>query len=171
MKLKSLYRARRSSQAGITIGEIIIFILIASISYLALIKVFDFAHAKSMEGEVRTVMTNLALDGMEIIRSKRFDENTLPPWSASLGPDVGEVGAAQFDDVDDYQGLVETNLNGFTGYTRQNRVFYVDRSNNIEDSVGTITDIKRIIVKVSMPGYSSVEITSIVSSRYNVLSY
>ncbi|MCF7800890.1 MAG: hypothetical protein K9N34_02605 [Candidatus Marinimicrobia bacterium] len=171
MTRKPLYRKRKSSQAGITIGEIIIFILIASISYLALIKVFDFAHAKSMEGEVRTTMTNLALDGMEIIRSKRFDENTIPPWSSSLGPDVGEAGYAQYDDVDDFQGLVENGVNGYSGYSRHTRVFYIDRSNNIEDSVGIVTDMKRIIVKVSLPGYSPVDITSIVSSRYNVLSY
>lgn len=171
MKRARINKQKWSSQAGLTIGEIIIFILIAAISYLTLIQVFTFANARGMTGEVRTVMTNLAVERMEIVRSKRFDENLTPPWSGSLGSDAGETGESQFDDADDYQGLQETAVNGFTGYTRRTRVFYIDRLNNVQDSVGVVTDMKRIIVKVSTPGEAPVEITSIMSSRYNVLSY
>ena len=164
-------KQRWSSQTGLTIGEIIVFILIASISYITLIQVFTFADSKAVEGEVRTVMTNLALERMEIIRSKKFDENDSPSWSSTLGPDAGESTEAQFDDADDYQGFVETAMNGYTGYTRKTRVFYIDRTNNIQDSVGVRTDMKRIIVSVSTPGYDPLQITSLMSSRYNVLSY
>ena len=162
---------RWRSQAGLTIGEIIVFILIAGISYITLIQIFTFADEKGMEGEVRTIMTNLALERMEIVRSKNYDEKDAPPWSSSLGPDTGESTEAQFDDADDFQGYTETGMNGFTGYTRKTRVFYVDRTVNVEDSVGTATDIKRIIVTVYLPGYDPITLNSIISSRYNVLSY
>lgn len=171
MKILSLQRSRYASQKGLTIGEIVVFILIAAISYLTLIQVFNFANEKAMEGEIRTVMTNLALNRMEIVRSKKFDENNSPAWSSTLGPDAGESTETQYDDADDYQGLVETAMNGYTGYTRKTRVFYINRSNNIQDSVGVITDMKRIIVTVRTPGYDPLQITSIMSSRYNVMAY
>ncbi|HCW77057.1 MAG TPA: hypothetical protein DHU63_11045 [Candidatus Marinimicrobia bacterium] len=171
MKLLSLNPGRLGSQKGLTIGEIVVFILIAAISYLTLIKVFDFANAKALESEMRTVMTNLALNRMEIIRSKSFDENSTPTWSTSLGPDAGESTESLFDDIDDYDGLVETNVDGYTGFTRRCRVFYINRTVNVEDSVGVVTDLKRIVVTVYSSSDQPVEVNSLMSSRYNVLSY
>lgn len=159
---------KRSSQSGLTIGEVVVFILIAAISYLTLMKVFVYANEKATESEARTVMTNLALNRMEIIRSKWYDEKATPNWSSTLGPDAGETSEAQYDDVDDFKGMVETSMDGYTGYTRTTRVFYVDREGNVADSTGSITHLKRIIVKVSNPVFSPVEITSLVSSRFGV---
>jgi len=166
--LKSRWPA---AQSGLTLAEIIMFILIAGISYVTLIQVFSFAQAKSMEGEARTVMTSLAIERMEIVRSKRYDEHTTPGWSSTLGPDSGELTEAQFDDCDDYQNYIETTMHGYTGYTRRTRAFYINRSNNVSDSVGTITHLKRVIVAVSHPQFGAVTVSSLMASRYGVQEY
>ena len=160
-----IHKSRQNQ--GISIAELIMFILIASIAYIALMQIFTFAAEKSAQSEVRTNIVTLLVKQMETIRSKRFDEKINPSWTAtaSLGPDAGETSTSLYDDCDDYAGLVETNIPGFASYTRYTRVFYVNPSVSSNDSVGNVSYVKRIIVKVSQPDYGSLSLTSILSSR------
>lgn len=157
-------RISKSNQ-GITISEIVIFIVIAGIAYLALMRVFIFANELSMRNEVQTTMIQMLMDRMEIIKSKRFDEKLYPSWSTTLGPDTGELTEADFDDCDDFQHYLESNIPGYGGYERYTRVFYVNPAININDSIPNVMFMKKIIVRVTHSDYGSLEMSALMASR------
>ncbi|MCF7797712.1 MAG: hypothetical protein K9N11_06605 [Lentisphaeria bacterium] len=156
---------KSKTNQGITISELVIFIVIAGIAYLALMRVFIFANELSMKNEVQTTMIQLLLDRLEIVKSKRFDEKLYPSWSTTLGPDTGELAEADFDDCDDYQHYLETNIPGHEGYQRYTRVFYVNPAISINDSIPNVMFMKKIIVRVSHPDYGNLDMSSLIASR------
>jgi MSHA pilin protein MshD len=89
----------------------------------------------------------------EILQTQYVDPGVLPVF----GPEVGEV-RANYDDVDDYNGLSEsppvnrdgTAIPGFTGWKRAVQVFWADPTS---PSTTTVTDtgLKRVVVTVTSP--------------------
>jgi len=92
----------------------------------------------------------------EEIRSRRFDENTIPPWSAALGGDGGET-RGTWDDIDDYDGLNEP-VPGFSAYAQSVNVQYAPANNPNGASLVT-TDYKRIRATVTPPRGVPITIT------------
>lgn len=131
-----------------------------------------------------TVITGTAIAQAEIeqVTTKRFDQNLPPPLTTDtvsaltspedLGPDPGENPdhASTFNDIDDYNGYVDSvNTPRFGYYTRRCSVYYVTETDP-NGNAGTRTFIKRIDVTVyspymNTPGHE-ITLSKLVSYRY-----
>lgn len=107
---------RLAVQSGLTLIEMVVTIVILAIALIAISSMISGGIARSSDTTLELRSAALAQSYLDEILGKRFDENSaprgIPPCrsnctlSASFGPDAGET-RAQFDDVDDYDGLDE----------------------------------------------------------------
>lgn len=107
----------RHQQAGVTLIELVAVIVILAISLAGVTAAISSAMSRSSDVMLETRAVALAQSYLDEILSRRFDENSaprgIPPCRANctdevnFGPDGGEIGRADFDDVDDYHGLDE----------------------------------------------------------------
>jgi MSHA pilin protein MshD len=105
----------RRTQLGLTLIEMVLTIVILAISLITVSSIISSGVGRSADTTVELRSAALAQSYLDEILGKRFDENShprgIPPCRsnctlfASFGPD-GET-RAQFDDVDDYDGLDE----------------------------------------------------------------
>jgi len=115
---------------GFTLVEVVVIILILGIAIPVLLNMFAETSRKVIYGEASIQALFYAQELMEIIKSKRFDENISPPWTSSayLGTDSGEDphNSSTFDDVDDFVNCTDPSIiRPQQGYTRSVRVDYV----------------------------------------------
>lgn len=102
-------------QKGLTLIEMVITIVILAISLAAISAMLSSGVGRSSDTTLEIRSAALAQSYLDEILSKRFDENShprgIPPCRANcttfanFGPDSGENGRADYDDVDDYHGL------------------------------------------------------------------
>jgi type II secretory pathway pseudopilin PulG len=153
--------SRSRAQGGFTFVEILITLVFLSIAMLATTSQFPLGLKVSQSAEDLTLATNLAQELMEEIRSLRWEDPQLP--GGVLGPEIGqgEWSRLDFDDIDDYDGLVESPPNDLDGnplngqggranlarYERDVTVTYADPTTLA--AVGSATALKRIEVGVS----------------------
>lgn len=111
------------------------------------------------ESEAILTATSLAQSLLEEVRTRSFDQQTLPPNRVSnpsylttggnLGTEAGEVSTGDFDDVDDYNEfgriVATSRLGDFKGEVE---VYYV-QSGNLLDALNYQTYLKRIDVRVA----------------------
>jgi len=106
-------------KSGFTLVELVITIVLTGIVILMFFGVYTSAQLKSVSPVFQVKSAELAQGILEEISLKRFDENSplgnslrcdqpsQPICSNTLGIDVGES-RSSFDDVDDYNGLIES---------------------------------------------------------------
>jgi len=102
-------------ERGITLVEMVITIMVLAIALISITAAISGGIGRSGDTLVETRAVALAQSYLDEIFGKRFDENShprgIPPCrdncSDTLGPDAGETQRYHFDDVDDYDGLVE----------------------------------------------------------------
>jgi competence protein ComGC len=164
MKLKT-----KNTSRGFTLTELVVFIIVSGIVFIPFLLILTNLNERSTHTDMRTTMTNLAMERMDIIRSKAFDQNAEAPYTApaNLGPDIGEEGLSDYNDCDDFKGLIETGatLSDFPNFTRTSDVHYADTSGGEIVDVLTETKLKRIVVTVSHAEYIDVEVHSLMSAR------
>jgi type II secretory pathway pseudopilin PulG len=155
----------KNSVSGFALTELIVGILVMGIAFATFLTIHAQQRARIISVEAMLRGTEIANSLMGIIRAHNFDENTVPPWSGTLGPE--ESSAGFYDDVDDYQAHDwSTELAGMPGYTATSRVFYVNPNNNWLDSVGTATDFKRLIISVNHAALKSpIVLSSLITPR------
>lgn len=108
-------------QAGVTLVELVISIIILSIAMIALMNAFSLSMGSSADPLWRNKTLKLAQLYLDEILAKNYDHATpvggLPfvasPSCASLGPD-GET-RAEYNDVDDYHDPVAKAPSSLTG--------------------------------------------------------
>jgi len=137
---------RQGKLKGVTLIELIWVIVIMGVALPVLLRMWADVAWRGVRSEAIADATFYAQELMEEIKSKRFDENITPPWSATLGPNSGESGRASFDDVDDFNGYSDTPA---TGYTRTVAVNYAALSGSTWTVSGTSTDFKQITVVIN----------------------
>lgn len=121
-------RVRAVRQAGLSLVELVMFILIVSVGVAGILAVFNVSTRSSADPQIRKQMMAIAESLLEEVSLKPFsfcdpddlnaaltattssgctggsnganDESRLP-----LGPEAGEAGRADFDNVSDYNGL------------------------------------------------------------------
>ncbi len=148
-------------QDGFSLLDIILGIIFLSVAFIA--SLVTIRNLQSQENRMEAIIrgSTMANDIMEVIRAHAFDENAVAPWSDPPGPEEGVF--ADYDDIDDYIGY-SFSYPGYFGFSGLTRVFYVDPNINLMDSVGTVTDYKRIIVTVNHPELQTpVNVTSLMS--------
>ena len=99
-------------QAGVTLVELVIPIVIISIALVAVLNSFGFLVSQSADPLWRNKSLKLAQLYLDEILARSYDDSTpvggVPavssPSCASLGPESGET-RATFNDVDDYDGV------------------------------------------------------------------
>jgi MSHA pilin protein MshD len=106
----------KQQQRGLTLIEMVVTIVILAISLVAISSILSSGVGRSSDTTLELRSAALAQSYLDEILGKRFDENShprgIPPCRSnctligSFGPDGGET-RAQFDDVDDYDGLDE----------------------------------------------------------------
>ncbi len=101
-------------QAGVTLVELVISIIILSIAMIALMNAFSLSMSTSADPLWRNKTLKLAQLYLDEILAKNYDHTTpvggvpyvASPSCASLGPDGSET-RATYNDVDDYHGISE----------------------------------------------------------------
>ena len=141
-------------QSGVSFIELLIVIVLLSLAFGALMKVFTTSTDITAEAEIRTIQATLANDSMNKIRSKRFDEHFTEEWSTTLGPE--EILSSDYDDVDDFDGFSEPAVSGFPHYSRSASVTYVDVGQGLKTLVTGPTDYKLVTVAVGHKTLSSI---------------
>ena len=154
-------------QCGFTLVEAIVSMLIIAVAALAMTAALSGAFSSSSDSLLYTKTIQLAQAYTEEIQGRRYDENTplggLPPCSSG-GPACGAIGAegesrADFDDVDDYDGLSETPprnsldqpMTEFAGFRVDVSVAYANAAQVAAWSLDAATDAKIITVTVTTP--------------------
>jgi len=112
MRTLCLDKKNKCSQKGVTLIELVICIVILSISMVAVMKSFSVSIGHSADPMWRNKTLKLAQLYLDEILAQKYDDATpiggSPPVSTpvctGLGEESGEV-RATYDDVDDYNGL------------------------------------------------------------------
>jgi hypothetical protein len=161
-------RAARERSRGVSLAETIVSVAIMAIVFVAALRTLE-ATLRSQQtihdGQMASFLTQ---DLLGEIMTQRY----LEPFEAVVfGREVSEQGGprAQFDDVDDYHGWVESPpvdqngapLEGYTGWSREVEVTWVDPS-DLNSPSGTDKGLKRIVVTALFDGQ---EVASAVATR------
>lgn len=153
---------------GFTLVELVVTMLVISIAVLGIGQALSFAFARQSDGLWQAKAVALAESYIEEIGARRYDETTpvggVPPCSpaAVACSSIGGEGEprAQFDDVDDYDGLdeqppLDADGNPRTDYRRyrvQVSVAYLDSDQVSAFGLDDTTDAKLVTVQVTPPG-------------------
>ncbi|MBU4444686.1 type II secretion system GspH family protein [bacterium] len=151
--------------SGFSLVELIVSLVVLALVYMVMLRVFSGQKSIGAKSEIYTKAIFLGSGFTHNIISKQFDENLEPPWTStsSLGLELYD---AAHDDVDDFAGYINISIPGFPGFAQKVRVFYVQPNGNLDDSVYTSTDMKKVIVTVSHSGIEPVVLETVVSSHY-----
>lgn len=139
--------------SGISMIELVIFILVMSITFIGVMTVFTKTQRYSADSMIKIKTVELTQSLMDEILLKAYDENTpiggdcvdnmadtrCTPASkldasAGFGADLGEPARTFFDDVDDYHDLAYCGSNGTADASCDPCVPLIDeQGNNIAD--------------------------------------
>ncbi|MDH3640890.1 MAG: prepilin-type N-terminal cleavage/methylation domain-containing protein [Gammaproteobacteria bacterium] len=156
--------------SGFTLVELILTMMLISIAVLGITYALSFAFTHQSDGLWQAKSVALAESYIEEIMARRYDEVTplggVPPCApatvacSAIGLD-GEV-RAEFDDVDDYDGIDDlppVDVNGnpraeYAGFRVQVSVAYADVAQVAALGLDNTTDAKLVTVTVTPPGQS-----------------
>lgn len=147
-----------TKQRGVTLIEVILFIVVLAIALVAILRVFNLAVTRSVDPLIRVRAIEIAQAQLDEILSRRFDENTpvggVPACNANGGVAcLGITADTDFDDVGDYHLFTQTFSGGYT----------LTVNVTAED-----IETRRIAVTVNLPSLSSSSDSSITLSAYKV---
>lgn len=124
MFISKTITAYPNKESGVTLIELIVFIVVTAIIMVSLTTVFRQAMVSLEQPAINNQMLDLARSQLEAVLSRRFDENTPSDGSpcdtlnpcAGVGLDSGEslLNTNSLDDVDDFNGYADTPIPGFT---------------------------------------------------------
>lgn len=151
------FRASVSTR-GATLIEVVVATIVLGIAVPPLVAIYAGVSTRNVDSILQSVALGHADSMLEEIASKAYEDPDL--GSGSFGTE--EVGRAAFDDVDDFDGRVEsppttldgTLLDDYTGFTRSVIVVNVtagDPDAAVPEADGS-TDLKRVTVTVTWTG-------------------
>lgn len=141
--MRNKLSSHRLRISGVSLIEMVVFMVVVSIALLALVGVYRQATINNVDPIVRILALEAAQSKLDEILSLKYDEQT--PTGGIPACDSVQLGAVacdnntenNFNDVDDFNGRTEVDT-PLAGYTR-----------NV--SVVTDTNIKLITVSVTTP--------------------
>lgn len=126
-------------QAGVSLIELIVFIVVISIALLALVGVFTQATAFNVDPLIKIRALESAQSQLDKVLALKYDAQTptggIPACNSTTGVACNNSPDADLNDVDDYNGWFDQ---PYPGYTRT-------------VSVTTANNIKTISVQVDAP--------------------
>lgn len=163
-------------QAGFTLIEIVLVIVLVGVMMAGMASLFAETIVNSHRPYLRQKALAVANAFMEEIQHKQWDDNTpigggcvqiggyCPAGPAAAGIGTEEGSRADYDDVDDYNGLSQsppqdasgTDMPGFDGFTVTVTVQTPGSPwNGINEA-----QVKRIVVSVTSPNTETISLTS-----------
>lgn len=133
------FKQKFRSQSGVSLIEMVVFIVVVSIALLALIKVYNQATINNVDPLVRVRALEAAQSKLDEILSLKFSDNT-PTGGVPACTACDDTPDANMNDVDDYRSKSDV---PYAGYNRS-------------VSVVTNGNIKLITVTVTMPTGGSI---------------
>lgn len=131
-------------QKGVTLIELIVFIVIVSVALLALVGVFNQAAVSSVDPLIRIRALEAAQSKLDEILALKYDANTptggVPACGSTTGVACNNNPDGDYNDVDDFNGWSDT---PYAGYSRS-------------VTVTTSSNIKTISVTVDAPSGVSI---------------
>lgn len=155
---------------GFTLVELITAIVLMAIAFVSLSITMSYSAGRSADGMWQVKTVELSDAYFDEILAMRFDENSAQGGvpACSISTTACSVGAAfddgetraEFDDVDDYDGLDETpprDVNdgvraGYAGYRVEIDVTYPTAAQVTAYGLDDTTDAKVIIARIHPPG-------------------
>mgnify|MGYP001592900974 CR=1 FL=1 len=119
---------------GITLIEMVVVIVLIALIVPGLLGLFRNVSWRAMRSEAMTQATFYAEQLMEEIKSKRFDANTISPWSSTSTFGTGD--AVAYNDVDDFHNYSDSPA---PGYSRSVTVEYVWLNVSVWEACGSTT--------------------------------
>jgi MSHA pilin protein MshD len=108
------------TQAGVSLVELIVFIVVLSIALVALLGAFLQATTKNAEPLIRVRMLEAAQSQLDEIMALKYDANTpsggVPACNSPGAASCNNTPDADMNDVDDYQAWSDT---PYAGYSRK----------------------------------------------------
>lgn len=107
-------------QLGVTLIELIIFIVLISFSLGAMMAVFNYSTRNSVDPIVNVRMLEIAQSQLDRVLARKYAENTpsggVPACApcTAIGTDSGEVVPDSFDDIDDFDGYGAVDASGYS---------------------------------------------------------
>lgn len=148
---------RIHASRGFTLAEVLIASAILSFVTLGIVQAVSAGQARTLDALKRARAQALAEVLLEEILSKPYAD---PQGGTTIGPDAGESGRADFDNVDDYHGYLESAgaLADHAGAAYPNDYQSLSRSvsvaavtNSVSDLGGDHTGVQ-VTVSVNEPG-------------------
>ena len=139
---------------GMSLIEALIVIVLLSISFVFFFKGLSTSRTVRITSELHTVQAVLLNNLEQEIRARRFDENTAPPWSATLGVDALSSHLS-FDGVNDQVLLGD--INALDGPSMVTISFWFNRTQDLSaNSNHYVSNI--MFAKASDPENDNIEI-------------
>lgn len=129
------------AETGVSLIEMVVFIVVVSVALVVLIGIFRQATVRNVDPVVRVLALEAAQSKLDEILSLKYDENTptggIPACGSSYAGAVAcnNTTDDNYNDVDDYDGRIEANT-PLQGYRRSVTVV---TSNNIKLITVTVT--------------------------------
>jgi len=133
----------KAQDKGLTLFEMVTIIVVMGLAIPVLLNMWADVARRSGRSEAIAEATFYAEELMEEIKSKAFED---PNQTPGFGPESGEGGRLNYDDVDDFNGYSDSPA---VGYNRSCVVNYMTLSVSTWVVSGSPTDFKRISVTVS----------------------
>jgi MSHA pilin protein MshD len=130
------FKQNHSKQLGVSLIELIVFIVVVSIALLALVGVYRQATIHNVDPIIRIQALEAAQSLLDEILSLKYSEST-PTGGIPACATCDDTPDANMNDVDDYRNWSDA---PYAGYTR---------SVSVDTNVGNT--IKRITVSVTTP--------------------
>lgn len=148
---------RRAKQAGVTLIEVIVFIVVVNLAFVAVMQIYSQAVVSSVDPIVRVRAIELARATLDEVQARRFDENTPVGGIPACGTPSGETCLgitpdAAYDDVGDFNGYTDNSLAAFPV-----SVSVVEAGNDLGLAEAMA---RKIIVTVGMPDGNSVSLAA-----------
>lgn len=131
-----LSKAKYSIQTGVSLIEMVVFIVVVSIALLALVGVYRQATIHNADPIVRVRALEAAQSLLDQILSLKYSEST-PTGGIPACTSCNDTPDSNMNDVDDYRNWNDT---PYPGYTR-----------SVSVETNSSNDIKLITVRVTTP--------------------
>ena len=109
--------AKRSTQAGLTLVELVVTIVVLAVALTGVLLVINYTTSRSADPMLQQQAVAIAESYLEEILLRAYDEDGVPETTQTEGAWGAEPGETRgdFDDVNDYDGLLDNGARGQDG--------------------------------------------------------
>jgi len=147
MRIRLSTRTNLFLQRGVSLLELIVFLVVVSIASSALLATFSYSASHNADPIIHVRALELAQAKLDEILALKYDANTptggIPACDSTGGVPCNNLTDSDMNDVDDYNGVSDT---PYTGYTRK---VTVTVGNNLKLITVTITAPKNVTLTLA----------------------